>query len=108
MSLAQVYGWPHELLHWLALRLIGRREQAITHTHVDIPADLGRGEFVFVAGLPAFIFWPLTGIAAQQLLTAQDLVAALFWLVCAALLLPAAAGTLGDLALIVLRLRRED
>ena len=108
MTLAQLYGWPHEMLHVLALRLIGRRAQTVAHTHVDIPADLGRGEFVFVAGLPALVFWPLSGIAAQQLLAAQGLGAALFWLVCAALLLPAAAGTLGDLMLIALRLRRGD
>ena len=103
MTLAQLYGWPHEMLHVLALAADRPRAQAVAHTHVDIPADLGRGEFVFVAGLPALVFWPLTGIAAQQLLAAQGLGAALFWLVCAALpcpSLPAAAGTLGDLMLI--------
>ena len=108
MSLARLYGWPHELLHLLALRLLGRRARAIRHTHVDIPADLGRGQFVFVAGLPALVFWPLCGIGAQQLLTASEPRAALFWLLFTALLLPAAAGTLGDLALIVLRLRRGN
>lgn len=107
MSLARLYGWPHERLHWLALRLLGRRAQAVTATHVDIPADLGRTAFVFVAGLPALVFWPLTGLGAQRLLTAQDPGALLFWLLFTALLLPAAAGTFGDLALIALRLRRD-
>ena len=103
--LAKIYGWPHEMLHVLALRLVGRRAPAVTHAHVDIPADLGRAQFVFVAGLPALVFWPLAAFGLQQLLVAPDLVSALLWMVYGALLFPAAAGTLGDLALIVMRLR---
>ncbi|MCY4022204.1 MAG: hypothetical protein OXF32_02020 [Anaerolineaceae bacterium] len=106
--LAKLYGWPHEMLHLLALRLVGRRAQGVTHEHVDIPADLGRGQFVFVAGLPALVFWPLGAFGLQQLLAAQDLVSALFWMLYGALLFPAAVGTLGDLALIVMRLRSGE
>lgn len=106
--LARLYGWPHEMLHVLALRLVGRRAQTVTHEHVDIPADLGRGQFVFVAGLPALVFWPLCAFGLRQLLAAQDLASALFWMVYGALLLPAAAGTLGDLALILWRLRQGE
>ncbi len=106
--LAKIYGWPHEMLHLLALRLVGRRAQGATHEHVDIPADLGRGQFVFVAGLPALVFWPLSAFGLQHLLAAQDLASALFWMVYGALLFPAAVGTLGDLALILWRLRRGE
>lgn len=106
--LAKLYGWPHEMLHLLALRLVGRRAQGVTHGHVDIPADLGRGQFVFVAGLPALVFWPLGAFGLQQLLAARDLVSVLFWILYGALLFPAAAGTLGDLVLILWRLRQEE
>lgn len=106
--LARLYGWPHEMLHVLALRLVGRRAQAAAHTHVDIPADLGRAQFVFVAGLPALVFWPLAAVGLRQLLAAPDLPGALLWMVYGALLFPAAAGTLGDLALIAMRLRSGE
>ena len=106
--LAKIYGWPHEMLHLLALRLIGRRAQGFTEAHVDIPADLGRGQFVFVAGLPALVFWPLGLLGLRQLLLAREPLAVLFWLVYSAVLFPALAGTLGDLALIALRLRSGE
>jgi hypothetical protein len=102
-----IVGWPHEGLHALALRLIGRRARRITKTHIDIPDDLSTGQFIFVAGLPALIFWGLAGGAAWWLLQTtvwwQSLAALVFTLVFSL----AGIGTLGDLHLIVTRLLDE-
>ena len=99
-----LFGWPHEWLHVLALRLIGRRPEAVTHTHVDIPDDLSTGEFVFVAGLPALVFWPITVASGQRLFAAPDIPQAILWLGISSVVGLAAVGTLADLYLIVLRL----
>ena len=60
--ITRIFGPPHELLHVLAL-LIGRRPTAISWTHVDIPDDLTTRQYVFVAGLPALVFWSATALA---------------------------------------------
>ena len=106
-ALLWVFGWPHELLHVLALRLIGRQSQAITHTHVDIPSDLPTGQFIFVAGLPALVFFTLTAASLQLMFAAAEPVQAVVWLAVTALLALAALGTVGDIMLIVTRLLAE-
>lgn len=105
--LMRLYGWPHERLHALALRLIGRRAHEIGAAHIDIPADLTTREFVFVAGLPALVFCGATGLGAVLLLDAATGPVTL-----AGLLLvigggPGVFGTLGDLHLIGERLFSE-
>lgn len=102
--LLRVFGWPHEILHVLALRLIGRKAIQVEQSHVDIPDDLSTGEYVFVAGLPALVFWLLLAISVQQLLNAPDVARGLIWLVVSAFFTLAALGTLGDLMLIFARL----
>ena len=99
-----LFGWPHEWLHVLALRLIGRRPEAVTQTHVDVPDDLSTREYVFVAGLPALVFWPITVGSGQQLFAAPDLPQFLMWLVVTSIVGLAAVGTLADLYLILMRL----
>jgi hypothetical protein len=105
--LLRLYSRPHEALHVLALRLIGRRPVAVGRQHVDIPDDLTTRQYVFVAGLPALVFGALTLAGVLALLNAGSLVAlALAWLVIMAGGF-GAAGTVGDIQLIVLRLMDE-
>jgi hypothetical protein len=102
-----IFGWPHEALHVLALWLIGRRPEAVTRTHVDIPADLTTGQYVFVAGLPALVFWSAAALCAQALFNAPDVLRGALAL--AALLVFSLGGfsTVGDLLLIARRLLDE-
>lgn len=99
-----LFGWPHEGLHVLALRLIGRQPQAVTQTHVDIPDDLSTGQYIFVAGLPALVFWGATVASSQQLFNASAVPQVILWLAITSIAALAALGTLGDLYLIVIRL----
>ncbi|MBZ0302956.1 MAG: hypothetical protein K8J31_24635 [Anaerolineae bacterium] len=102
--LVRIFGWPHELLHVLALRLIGRRPHAVAQTHVDIPDDLATGEYIFVAGLPALMFGLGAAICVQQLIHAPDVLRVILWLACAAFFALGGLSTLGDLMLIFARL----
>jgi hypothetical protein len=105
--LLRIYGLPHEALHALALRLIGRRAIRIARTHIDIPDDLTTREYVFVAGFPALIFGGLTALAALALLNAQDIAQAALALLVVTLAGIGASGTVGDIALISARLARD-
>ncbi len=102
--LLQIFGWPHEMLHVLALRLIGRRPEAVRQTHVDIPDDLSTAQYVFVAGLPAMVFGLGVVIGVQMLLSAVTVPQALLGLLIAAFFSLGALGTVGDLLLILDRL----
>jgi hypothetical protein len=86
-------GIPHELLHVLALVLIGRRPHGIGLTHVDVPDDLSTGQYIFVA---AFL-----------LMNASSVLSAIagLGLVLAGML--GMAGGAGDIQLIQLRLARD-
>lgn len=102
--LTRIFGPPHELLHLLALLLIGRRPLAFTWTHVDIPDDLSARQYVFVAALPALVFW---GAALAGVLLLLNAVDGRGLLLGGALLLLGGLGgwgTLGDLRLIAARL----
>jgi hypothetical protein len=103
-TLLNIFGWPHELLHVLALRLIGRRAVAITRTHVDIPDDLSTGQYVFVAGLPALVFWSITAVCLLSLVNAPTIPVFILWAVLTPISMIAAAGTVGDIVLISARL----
>ena len=107
-QLQKIYGAPHELLHLLALLLIGRRAVKFAQDHVIVPNDLTTGQYVFVAALPAIVFFTCTAIGVLVLLNAQTpgqagigvgvILAAGF----------GAAGTFGDLQLIWLKLSQNN
>jgi hypothetical protein len=105
--LYNLFAPPHELLHILALRLIGRNPKAVARRHVDIPEDLTTPQYVFVAGLPAFVFWTLGGIGLVVLLNAPNVPAlVLGWM----LMLVGGLGgfgTIGDLQLIYQRIMND-
>jgi len=102
--LYRVFGWPHELLHVLALWLIGRRALSITRTHVDIPEDLTTGQYVFVAGLPALVFWGVAAASLQALASTPDIGRGMVWFAVMSVAALAGFGTLGDIHLIIERL----
>lgn len=99
-----IYGWPHELLHLLALWLIGRRAVGITRTHIDIPIDLTAAQYVFVAGLPAIVFWGSTLLCARQLFAAEEIGQLVLWALLVIFFSLGGLGTLGDVLLIIERL----
>ena len=102
--LTRSFGPPHELLHVLALLLIGRRPTAISWTHVDIPDDLTTRQYIFVAGLPALVFWSAAALALLAAINAPDAGRLVLALAATLVLGIAAYGTLGDLHLILMRL----
>jgi len=107
-QLKKIYGAPHELLHVLALMLIGRRALKFANDHVIVPSDLTTGQYVFVAALPAIVFWGCTFLGALFLLRASSPGQAGIGV---AIILAAgfgAAGTVGDLQLIWLKLSQQN
>lgn len=106
--LTQLFGPPHEMLHVIALRLIGRKAISTSRTHVDIPDDLTVGQYVFVAGLPAIVFWGLAIVGVLLLVFAPNIPALMLGFVLLLVGGLGGAGTLGDLALIYERLNEPD
>lgn len=104
--LYRIFGPPHELLHVLALFLIGRRPKAIGYRHVDIPDDLSTRAYVFVAGLPALVFWGAALVAGIKLATANSLGEVLLTFAVFSFAALAGLGTAGDIGLILSRLRQ--
>lgn len=107
-QLEKIYGAPHELLHLLALLLIGRRALKFTNQHVIVPSDLTTAQYVFVAALPALVFFTCTAIGVLVLLNAGTPGQAGIGV---AVILAAgfgAAGTFGDLQLIWLKLSQQN
>ncbi|RMF80293.1 MAG: hypothetical protein D6737_08435 [Chloroflexi bacterium] len=102
--LLRIFGWPHELIHVLALLLIGRKPLLVRQTHVIIPDDLSTRQYIFVAGMPAFVFLALFAVAVQALFAADNIREAVVWLLVISITGLAGVGTLGDVQLIVLRL----
>ena len=107
-QLKRVIGTPHELLHVLALALIGRRAVKMAHDHVIIPDDLTTTEYAFVAGLPALVFFSLLVGAAVWLINAQTAGQAGIAVGVIIAATVAAAGTVGDLQLIMMRLSDQN
>lgn len=106
--LLRLYGPMHEGLHRLALWLIGRRAAGWSDRHVDVPPDLARGQYVFVAGLPALVFGLLAAAGGILLLNGNSAGALLAGI---ALLLGGGfglAGTVGDLQRIAARLLEDE
>src|SRR4051812_1333908 len=104
-TLYRIFGPPHELLHVLALFLIGRRPKAVGYKHVDIPNDLSTRAYVFVAGLPALVFWGAALIAALKLAGANGLGELLLIFALFSIFVLAGLGTFGDIQLILRRLQ---
>ena len=102
--LQTLFGYPHEALHALALLLIGRRAVRVTRAYTDIPDDLTTPQYVFVAGLPALVFWGFTAACLLALLNAGSVDAAALAAAGAIVGTIAGYGTVGDLALIARRL----
>jgi hypothetical protein len=107
-TLYRIFGPPHEFLHWVALRLIGRRAVRVTGRYIDIPADLTRNQYVFVAGLPALVFWGLALGGMLWVINALDVWGMVIGFVLFSLGTLAGLGTLGDLSLILARLEAEE
>jgi hypothetical protein len=107
-TLKRIYAAPHELLHVLALLIIGRKPVFVGGDHVIIPSDLTTAQYVIVAGLPALIFFGLTALGAVWLLNAPSPshTGAAFAVILAAGF--GAAGTTGDLQLILARLMQGE
>ena len=103
--LYKIFGPPHELLHVLALLLIGRRPKTIGYRHVDIPDDLSTRAYVFVAGLPAFVFWGIAIIAGVKLGGATTLSEVVVPFIVFSIAVIAGLGTVGDIQLIMRRLK---
>ncbi len=104
-TLYRIFGPPHELLHVLALFLIGRRPKAIGYKHVDIPDDLSTRAYVFVAGLPAVVFWGVALVAGIKLANATGIGEVLVTFAVFSIAALAGLGTLGDIQLIIRRLQ---
>ena len=105
-TLYRIFGPPHELLHVLALFLIGRRPKAISYRHVDIPADLSTRAYVFVAGLPALVFWGAAVVAGIKLANTSGIGEVLVMFAAFSVAVLAGLGTVGDIQLIIRRLQR--
>ncbi len=106
-QLQRIIATPHELLHVLALLLIGRRAGRMVDDHVVIPDDLSTPQFVFVAGLPALVAFVVLVAAVILLLnthTPNEAGVATGVIIVAAAV---AVGTLGDLQAIVRRLTQR-
>jgi len=106
--LIRIFGPPHESLHILALYLIGQRPKSTTRTYVDIPDDLSTGQYVFVAGLPAFVFWNMAIAGLIILINAPNLAGLGLGFVLLLVGGLAGFGTLGDLQLIYERIVRDQ
>jgi hypothetical protein len=104
-NLYKIFGPPHELLHVLALVLIGRRPKAISYKHVDIPDNLSTRAYVFVACLPALVFWGGAVIAGLKLGSASSFGEAVIAFVMFSIFVMAGLGTIGDIQLILRRLK---
>lgn len=104
-ALYRIFGPPHELLHVLALYMIGRRPDRMTVRYVDIPDDLTTGQYVFVAGLPALVFWGIALAGISLLIGGDNFGKVVIGFVMMTVGTLAGLGTVGDLQLIAARVR---
>ena len=105
--LYRIFGPPHELLHVLALVVIGRRPERVTTRYVDIPDDLTTGQYIFVAGLPTLVFWGIAIVGISLLIGGDSLGKVVIGFVAMTVGGLAGLGTLGDLQLIAARVREQ-
>jgi hypothetical protein len=107
-TLYRIFGPPHEFLHWLALRIVGKRAIQVTGRYIDIPADLTRNQYLFVAGLPALVFWGIALVGMLWVVNAPDFQGIVLGFIMFSLGTLAGLGTLGDLSLILKRLESDQ
>lgn len=50
-----VFAWPHEMLHVLALKMIGKQPEKVGATFVLVPEGLSLDEIIFVNALPVLV-----------------------------------------------------
>lgn len=106
--LLRIFGPPHEALHWLALRLIGRRPARVSGCHIDLPPDLTTRQYVFVAGLPALVFLLIGALGLLGVILSATAAQAALGLLVAGFGMIGLASAAGDLQLIAERLASED
>lgn len=106
--LIRLFGPPHEILHVIALLLIGRKPTRITRSHVDIPDNLTTRQYVFVAGFPALVFGGAALLGVVGLVNAVTWEQAILALVATVLGGLGAAGTVNDIEQIALRLQNRQ
>jgi hypothetical protein len=106
--LIRIFGPPHESLHVLALYAIGRKPKSKSSTHVEIPDDLTTPQYVFVAGLPAFVFWNMAVIGLIVLIGAPNLAGLVLGWILVLVGGLGGFGTIGDLQLIFARLTENN
>ena len=107
-TLLKIFGYPHELLHVLALLLIGRRAVKFTSRHVELPDDLSKREYVFVAALPGLVFFVVMAVSIIGLLSAEtwkEMIAGLIGVLVGGF---GVASAMGDFELIVQRLQARE
>ena len=106
--LMRLFGPPHELLHLVALWLVGRRPRQVTRTHIDLPDNLTTRQFVFVAAFPALVFGVGALLGVAGLLNAATPTQAALALGAILLFGLGAAGTVNDIEMILLRLQETE
>ncbi len=107
-QIQRILTTPHELLHALALSLIGRRAGWTADDHVVIPDDLTTREYVFVTGLPALVMLGVIVVALILLFNAStpsDAGIATGVIIVAAAI---ATGTISDLRQILSKLSQRS
>jgi len=104
-GLIRIFGPPHELLHVLALWLVGRRPEQVTWTHIDIPDNLTTRQYVFVAAFPALVFGVGALLGVAGLLNAATPTQAVLALGATLVFGLGAAGTVNDIEMILQRLQ---
>jgi hypothetical protein len=105
--LVALYGPPHEMLHVLALLIVGRRAGRVSGRHVDIPDDLTTAQFVFVAALPTVVFLMVAALGLVGVVSAQTLTQAMLAFAAGLLGMGGVAGGSSDLQRIAERLEGQ-
>jgi hypothetical protein len=105
--LMRIFGPPHELLHVLALWLVGQRPRQVTWTHVDLPDTLTMRQYIFVAAFPALVFGGGALLGVLGLVNAATPTQAALGLGAALVFGLGATGTVNDIELILQRLQQS-
>ncbi len=107
-TLLKIFGVPHELLHVVALWLIGRRAVEFTARHVLIPDDLSIRQYIFVAAFPGGVFAFILCLGMVGVLQAtawQHVLLAIFAIISGGF---GVTSAFGDFDLIVMRLQERN
>lgn len=105
--LLRIFGPPHELLHLVALWLVGRHPRQVARTHIDISDNLTTRQYVFVAALPALVFGAGALLGVVGLANAATLGQAALGFGAALVFGVGVAGSVNDIQKILLRLQQS-